>query len=128
MESCIFCTKSGKGILFENDLAKAFYDSFPVSKGHTLIVPKRHVETFFDATPAELCAINELIFKVKNLIQQELNPDGYNIGVNVGEAGGQSIFHFHYHFIPRFSGDVENPRGGIRKIKYNIVHYPPESS
>ena len=72
--------------------------------------------------------INELIFKVKEIFDQKYNPDEYNIGINVNLAGGQTIFHLHFHIIPRYSGDVENPRGGIRKIKKSIVPYPAEES
>lgn len=128
MENCIFCRKHGKEILCENELAKAFYDNFPVNEGHTLVVPKRHVATFFEAEPEELQAINELIFAVQEILAEKYRPDGYNIGVNVGEAGGQSIFHLHFHVIPRYLGDVPNPRGGIRRIKKSIVPYPLEEA
>lgn len=126
MERCIFCQIAEKAIICENDLAKAFYDNFPVNEGHTLVVPKRHVATYFEVTPAELAAVNELIFKVKDLLEEQYHPDGYNVGANVGEAAGQSVFHFHVHVIPRFVGDVKNPRGGIRKVKKNVVPYPLE--
>ena len=126
MGTCIFCELSGDSLLCENDLAKAFYDNFPVNEGHTLVVPKRHVATLFEAGAEELAAINDLIFQVRELLEEKYRPDGYNVGVNVGEAGGQSVFHLHYHVIPRYIGDVENPRGGVRKIKKSIVPYPLE--
>jgi len=126
--ACIFCKKHDKELLCENELAKAFYDNFPVNEGHTLVVPKRHVATYFEATPEELQAINQLIFTVKEILTEKYRPDGYNIGVNVGEAGGQSIFHLHVHVIPRYKGDVKNPRGGIRKIKKSVVPYPLEDT
>lgn len=126
MNDCIFCNKGDEEILCENQLAKAFLDQFPVNHGHVLVVPKRHIETFFDATQEELTAIQELIFRVREVLQEKFSPDGYNIGINVGTAGGQTIFHLHFHVIPRYVGDVENPRGGVRKIKKNIVPYPPE--
>lgn len=126
MERCVFCQIAEKTIICENDLAKAFYDNFPVNEGHTLVVPKRHVATYFEASEAELAAVNELIFQVKELLDDKYHPDGYNVGVNVGEAAGQSVFHFHVHVIPRFVGDVKNPRGGIRKVKKNVVPYPLE--
>lgn len=128
MKSCIFCTKGQAEILCENELARAFYDRYPVNQGHVLVVPKRHVETYFEATQAELAAIQELIFQVKEMLQEQYRPDGYNIGVNVGEAGGQTVFHLHFHVIPRYVGDVDNPRGGIRKLKKSIVLYPAEDS
>jgi len=124
MKDCVFCTKPQKDIFCENHLAKAFYDHYPVNQGHTLIVPKRHVKTFFEATPEELSAINDLIFKVKLILEEKYNPDGYNIGVNVNSAGGQTIYHLHFHVIPRYSGDIENPRGGIRRIKKSLIPYP----
>lgn len=124
MQACIFCKQPETEIIAENELARAFYDKFPVNLGHVLIVPKRHMETLFDATSEELKAINELIFTVKDLLEAKFSPDGYNIGVNVGYAAGQTIFHLHYHVIPRYYGDVEDPRGGIRRIKKSIVPYP----
>lgn len=126
MKECVFCQKPQKEIICENDLAQAFYDRYPVNRGHVLIIPKRHVETFFEATLEELTAINQLVFKVKNILEEKYKPQGYNIGFNVNMAGGQTIFHLHCHLIPRFAGDVENPRGGIRRIKKNLVPYPEE--
>lgn len=113
---CVFCTLDKEKILFENDLAVAFFDNFPVSLGHTLIIPKRHSETYFDLTKEEITAIFELSKKVKELLCNKYHPDGYNIGFNVQEAGGQSVMHAHMHVIPRYKGDSDNPRGGIRKI------------
>ena len=123
---CVFCAKSGLDIIAENDLAKAFYDQFPVNEGHVLIVPKRHVTGYFEATLEEIGAINELIFEVKAILDSKYKPDGYNIGVNVGYAAGQTIFHLHMHVIPRYDGDVADPRGGIRRIKKSIVPYAEE--
>ncbi len=128
MINCIFCTFSKREILAENKLAKAFYDKYPVNEGHTLIVPKRHVETFFDATLDELMAINELVFVVKGVLDERFKPDGCNIGVNVGQAAGQTVFHLHVHVIPRYHGDVDNPRGGIRLVKKAIVPYVVEEN
>ena len=114
---------NNKNYLIENELAFAVYDYYPVNKGHVLVIPKRHYASFFDATPDEIKAFNELINKVKDLLDGELNPDGYNIGINIGEAAGQTVFHLHIHIIPRYFGDVENPRGGIRKFKKPLVEY-----
>lgn len=115
--SCIFCDiQTTHKILFENDLAVAFFDSFPVSDGHTLIVPKRHVKTFFDLSEDEISKMKLLADKVKEMLDEKFQPDGYNIGFNVGEYGGQTVMHCHMHIIPRYKGDIDNPRGGIRKI------------
>ena len=112
--TCVFCTIND--IVLENDLAIAFYDKYPVNKGHLLIIPKRHVEQYFDLTDQERKAIDQLLFKGKKLLDGEYHPDGYNIGVNCGEAAGQTIFHVHVHLIPRFKGDMEDPRGGVRGV------------
>ena len=99
-----------------NKLAMAIRDEFPVSPGHTLIIPKRHVVTFFDTTTEERFAIFELMDKAKLALDAELHPAAYNIGVNDGAAAGQTIPHLHIHLIPRFAGDGDDPRGGVRWI------------
>ncbi len=116
MTGCVFCHRESLAIIDENELALAFYDACPVSAGHTLVIPKRHVETYFDASPEEHAAISSLAGQVCRNLQKELNPDGFNIGANVGEAAGQTVFHFHIHIIPRYKGDVADPRGGVRKV------------
>ena len=114
---CKFCEIiKNKQYLIENDLAVAFYDSFPVSDGHALVIPKRHVKTYFDLSDEEIKAIHSLSIKMKEIIDDKYHPDGYNVGFNVEEAGGQTVFHAHMHIIPRYKGDIENPRGVIRKI------------
>lgn len=123
--NCLFCEfkdNKEKAVL-ENDLAFAIYDGFPVSKGHMLVIPKRHAETYFDLTKEELTAMQELAHKCKELLDNKYKPDGYNIGFNCGEAGGQTIFHCHMHIIPRYKGDIENPRGGVRKILVDNSNY-----
>lgn len=122
---CIFCKKieEKKECLFENELAFAFFDGFPVNKGHTLIIPKRHVKTFFDLTKEEVAAMKELADKVKEYLDKEYHPDGYNVGLNCGEAAGQTVMHCHMHIIPRYVGDIENPRGGVRNIIKGISLY-----
>lgn len=112
---CPFCNLK-EDILFENEFALAFFDSFPVSKGHCLVIPKRHVETYFDLSDEEMSAIFEISQKVKQYLDDKYRPDGYNVGFNVLEAGGQSVMHAHMHIIPRYKGDADNPRGGIRKV------------
>ncbi|QNO14096.1 HIT family protein [Alkalicella caledoniensis] len=121
--SCLFCDMEKMNYIGENDLAYAIFDKFPVNQGHALIIPKRHFESYFDMTEEELVSINRLIKEVKIQIDHKFNPDGYNIGVNIGETAGQTIFHLHFHLIPRYSGDVEKPIGGIRNFKESLVPY-----
>ena len=97
-----------------NDFAIAFPDGFPVSDGHTLIVPRRHLSSLWDLSAGELQAIWDLVSEVRALLSSKHSPDGFNIGVNDGEAAGQTIDHAHLHIIPRYTGDVPDPRGGIR--------------
>jgi len=99
-----------------NALAFAIRDGFPVSPGHTLIVPRRLVASWFEATREEQVAMLELLDAVRAQLDAELHPDGYNIGINVGPAAGQTVMHLHMHLIPRFIGDVPDPRGGIRHV------------
>jgi diadenosine tetraphosphate (Ap4A) HIT family hydrolase len=113
---CVFCQRLAEEVITENDLAAVMIDNYPVARGHLLVVPKRHVESFFEATLEEINAITQLIFGVKERLDQQFHPDGYNIGVNVGKAAGQGVFHLHVHVIPRYSGDVSDPKGGIRRI------------
>lgn len=114
---CPFCKiPADREIIAENRTALAFYDGFPVTPGHTLIIPKRHVAGYFDLHQEELGSINELQFVCRNILQKKYNPQGFNLGVNVGEAAGQTIFHCHIHLIPRYTGDVANPRGGVRGV------------
>ena len=99
-----------------NEFAYSFYDSYPVSKGHMLVVPKRIVAEIFDLTNDEYEGCFNLVKTVKNYLISEYNPDGFNIGSNCGAAAGQTIFHAHIHIIPRYNGDIENPKGGLRNI------------
>ena len=99
-----------------NALAFAIRDGFPVSPGHTLVIPRRLVATWFEATREEQLAILELVDEVKARLDAELRPDGYNIGINAGVAAGQTVMHLHVHLIPRYSGDVADPRGGVRHL------------
>lgn len=97
-----------------NDLAFAIRDSYPVAPGHALVIPRRLVPTWDDTTPAERAALLALMTQVKHQLRDEFHPDGFNIGFNEGAAAGQTVFHLHIHVIPRFTGDVPDPRGGIR--------------
>lgn len=114
MDYCVFCEL--ETVLTENDLAKAFYDNNPVSEGHVLIVPKRHVEDYFALTTDEKNAIDDLLLKCKVDLDDQYAPAGYNIGVNCGKDAGQTIFHCHVHLIPRYIGDVADPTGGVRGV------------
>ena len=100
----------------ENALAFALEDRFPVSPGHTLVIPRRLFATWFEATPEERTALFELVDEVKRVLDERLHPDGYNIGINAGEAAGQTVPHLHVHVIPRYRGDVDDPRGGVRHV------------
>jgi diadenosine tetraphosphate (Ap4A) HIT family hydrolase len=119
---CLFCDPHR--VRRRNALAYATRDSFPVSPGHTLILPVRHCLDFFDLSPEELAACMEILIDERRALDQELKPDGYNIGVNVGPAGGQSVAHAHIHLIPRYAGDHPNPRGGVRQIIPWKADYP----
>jgi len=113
-QDCIFCCN--RNIVIENELAYADYDTYPVSPGHCLIITRRHVSEYFQATAEEKAAIWALVDEMKVIIDRDYKPDGYNVGVNIGEAGGQSVPHIHIHMIPRYKGDMENPRGGVRGV------------
>ena len=113
--NCPFCkVESEREIIASSLLSVAFYDGFPVSPGHALIIPKRHVSSVFDLLKEERQDLLSLADSVKRILEERYHPDGYNIGINVGEAAGQSIFHVHMHLIPRYQGDVPSPRGGVR--------------
>ena len=114
--SCLFCEVPEAEIIIDHELCFARWDKFPVSPGHLLIIPRRHFECVFDATGEEFSAIHAVLGLAKKEIEKEFRPDGYNIGVNDGQAAGQSVFHVHMHVIPRYRGDVDNPLGGVRRI------------
>lgn len=125
MKDCVFCQNfmPNKKPLLQNKLAIAYLDEFPVSKGHILIISKRHASTFFDLTKEEQISLITLLNECKEYIDKKYNPDGYNVGLNCGEFAGQSVMHVHMHMIPRYKGDVSNPRGGIRGIIPNKKNY-----
>ena len=121
---CIFCNIRKEELQFENQLAYSSIDSYPVSRFHSLIVPKRHVETYFELTNEEIQACNELILKTKEkILKEDSRVEGFNIGTNAGKSAGQSIMHCHIHLIPRREGDVENPQGGVRSVIPKKQHY-----
>lgn len=124
MSDCIFCRPSdGRRELAGNDLAVAVLAGFPVSPGHALIVPRRHEPDFFSLTSEEQAAVVTLVNPVQAALDQEFKPDGYNLGVNNGKAAGQTILHTHLHVIPRYAGDVAEPRGGIRWVLPETARY-----
>ena len=112
---CPFCLPEGK-LIIETALAYSIFDNFPVSKGHALIIPKRHVANYFDLTNDEQTACQHNLKKLKEIIDKDYHPDGYNVGINIGEIAGQTIGHVHIHLIPRYKNDVEDPTGGVRNV------------
>ena len=113
--SCIFCTPN-REILAENANGLAFFDSFPISRGHALVVPKRHVMTIFEMSEEEYTDCFRLVLALRDLLFARYSPHGFNVGANCGEAAGQSVWHAHIHVIPRYKGDVPDPRGGVRGV------------
>jgi ATP adenylyltransferase len=114
--SCPFCDLPEDRVFAQDELAVALWDRYPVCPGHALIIPRRHIPTWFDATEPEQSALLALVNAAKPVIDRRHRPDGYNIGINSGAAAGQTVFHLHIHLIPRFLGDVDNPRGGVRHV------------
>jgi diadenosine tetraphosphate (Ap4A) HIT family hydrolase len=114
--TCPFCTPPDEEIVLANDLCYARYDKYPVSPGHLLLIPYRHIPTLFDATDEEQAALLALVREAKALLDERFRPDGYNVGVNVGKTAGQTVMHLHVHVIPRYAGDMADPRGGVRGV------------
>ena len=123
MNPCLFCQIPKSDVIRESMLGYVIYDKFPVNPGHVLIIPKRHVASLFDLSQEELINLFDHIKRIKEDLDKSFKPDGYNVGVNCGEAAGQTIFHLHIHLIPRYKGDVEAPRGGVRNLKKPLVEY-----
>ncbi|MEI6113813.1 MAG: HIT family protein [Burkholderiales bacterium] len=113
---CPFCALSKERILGESRYALWIRDAFPVAPGHSLVMPKRHIGSFFDATGDEKDALLQLLDTAKAAADSEFHPAGYNIGINDGAAAGQTVPHLHVHLIPRYEGDLEDPRGGVRWV------------
>lgn len=121
---CPFCNPdSERELIVESATAYAIYDKFPVSEGHALIIPKRHCLDYFDLTFKEQAACIFMQNKVKEVLTARFNPDGFNIGINIGESAGQTVHHVHIHLIPRYKGDVEEPKGGVRGVIPNKQKY-----
>ena len=114
---CPFCNlPADRAFLAESDTAFAIYDGYPVNPGHALIIPKRHVANYFELSEEEQAACFRLLNAVKAMVQERYRPDGFNVGINVEEAAGQTVGHVHIHLIPRYWGDVGEPRGGVRGV------------
>lgn len=116
VDSCPFCTLPSSRIVGANDHGFWIRDGYPVSSGHSLVIPKRHMASFFETTEAERHALLALLDEAKLAAAADFNPDGFNIGINDGAAAGQTVPHLHIHLIPRYSGDLEDPRGGVRWV------------
>lgn len=115
-DACPFCAPDPARVFYEGALVFGCWDGFPVSPGHALLIPRRHVASWFEVTREEQLALLEGIDRAREEILKRHGPAGFNIGVNVGQAAGQTIFHVHVHVIPRYRGDVPNPRGGVRHV------------
>lgn len=113
---CPFCTLEPTRIIASNNYCLALMDGFPISPGHTLIIPKRHIASLFEATRDEREGLFDQVEQVKAALQEKFKPDGFNIGINDGTAAGQTVMHLHIHLIPRYAGDQPDPRGGVRWI------------
>lgn len=113
---CPFCVPEPKQVFFTGERILGIWDAFPVSPGHALLIPKRHIAEWFDATPEEQLDLLRAVAVAKSTIEMQHRPDGYNIGINIGRSAGQTVFHLHVHIIPRYSGDVPDPRGGVRHV------------
>lgn len=120
--NCPFCDVEADRIFLATSAVLGFWDLFPVSPGHALLIPRRHVETWFDASSEEQSALLNAIAAAREAIERRATeqgrprPDGYNVGFNAGEAAGQTVFHAHVHVIPRYRGDTPSPRGGVRGV------------
>ncbi len=123
MDNCPFCRIEPARIFAETEMTLTIRDGFPVSPGHTLIIPKRHFADFFEATDAEAAEIWKALRAAATALTRDRSPDGFNVGVNVGAAAGQTVMHLHVHLIPRYRGDQPDPRGGIRHIFPDLADY-----
>ncbi len=121
--NCPFCALEQPSIILSNEHAVATFDGFPVTPGHSLIIPKRHIVSFFEATNEEQRALLELLSGMRKHLLDHYNPDGFNIGINDGAMAGQTIMHLHIHLIPRYAGDTNDPRGGVRWIMPDKAPY-----
>ncbi len=114
--ACPFCTLPPDRIIDSNEHGVVIRDGFPISPGHTLIIPRDHKASFFELSNTEREALMLLLERAKKILEKELSPDAWNIGINDGVAAGQTVPHLHIHLIPRYAGDCKDPRGGIRWV------------
>lgn len=121
--TCPFCTLDPTRIITSNTAAFAIMDGFPISPGHSLVIPKRHIASLFEVTRDERDSLFDLLEQMKMELQEEHGPDGFNIGINDGAAAGQTVMHLHIHLIPRYTGDTEDARGGVRWIMPDKAPY-----
>ena len=123
--NCPFCTLPESRIVDSNAFGVTIRDAYPVSPGHTLVIPRRHVVSFFEITEAERSGLMDLLSNAKIMVQADLAPTGYNIGINDGASAGQTVPHLHIHLIPRYTGDLPDPRGGVRWVLPAKAKYWP---
>ena len=124
-KSCPFCSLPAERVLGQNAHALWIRDGFPVSPGHSLVIPKRHIGSFFETSPQERAGLLELLDQAQAAAGAEFHPDGFNIGINDGAAAGQTVPHLHIHLIPRFRGDQPDPRGGVRWVIPCLLYTSP---
>jgi diadenosine tetraphosphate (Ap4A) HIT family hydrolase len=120
---CPFCQQEPPSQFYEGSLVRGLWDACPASPGHALLVPKRHVSSWFDATADEQAELLSSLAIARQAVEATHRPDGYNIGINVGAAADQSVFHLHIHLIPRYAGDSPDPRGGVRHAVHGKGSY-----
>ena len=128
-KKCLFCDIqkiNDDKIIIQNEDFFSIYDDFPVNPGHCIIISKKHIVSFFDLTSKQLQNFFKLISQTKKIIENKFHPDGYNIGINEGEAAGRTYHHLHIHLMPRYVGDVKNPRGGVRNVIPEKADYTSE--
>jgi len=121
--NCPFCEVEESRVILESDIGLVIRDAFPISPGHTLVIPKKHMPSFFELERADRDGLLDLLEKAKLNLDREYNPQSYNVGINDGPAAGQTIPHLHIHIIPRYRGDCEDPRGGVRWINPDKAKY-----
>lgn len=122
-DDCPFCELDADRVWLQNQFGIVLWDAFPITEGHALVVPRRHVASIYELSTEEQAALWTLVANARQRLNADLHPDGFNIGLNDGEAAGQTILHAHIHIIPRYSGDVADPRGGVRWIISEKARY-----
>jgi len=124
-DQCLFCEIEGSRIVAENAKAVVIFDAYPVADGHTLVIPRRHVLDIFELPPDDWLSIYDLLRQMRQRLDERHNPDGYNLGINIGRSAGQTVMHAHVHLIPRYKGDVADPTGGVRNVIPEKCRYHP---